>query len=110
MIEFNKNHYLDLEERRDFYKQKLGDPVNTNIYNYYIDMIGAAIAERVKDADFNHMKFPCSIGIKQEMIKIIMIIQADAKASMTGNDAPLTQSSAAVTPTTKKKISIWKRK
>lgn len=110
MIELNKNHYLDLEERRDFYKQKLGDPVNTNIYNYYIDMIGTAIAERVKDADFNRMKFPCSIGIKQEMIKIIMIIQADAKASMIGSDTQLTQSSTSAAPATKKKLSIWKRK
>lgn len=109
MIEFNKNHYLDLEDRRVFYKQKLGEPINTDIYNYYINMIGVAIDHRSKDADFNHMAFPYSIGTKQELVKIIMIIQADAKAAIMA----LEGSAPAVVeakPAKKKLFKKWKRK
>lgn len=72
--------FVEIDSYRKFYKEKLGDaPDDAHIYNYYLNMIDTAIQMGITDNDFNRMKFPHSIRTKQEMIKIIMIIQADAR-------------------------------
>lgn len=111
MIEHNKGHYLDLGERRNFYKQKLGNPITSDIYNYYINMMDAAIEHRSKDADFNRLKFPFSIGAKQELIKVIMIIQADAKVNAEAEirASQIIQPKTAKVPK-KKLFSRWRKK
>ncbi len=80
MIEPGKHHYSDLEERRAFYNQHFGG--DTDPYDKYINMIGFAIELRCRDADANPLKFPHSIGTKQEIIKILMLIQEEAIASI----------------------------
>ena len=72
MIEFNKHHYSDLWERQEHYKKTLGTPLDP--YNHYINMIGAVMAP----CDPARTKFPHNIQTKQELIKIIMLAQADA--------------------------------
>lgn len=112
MIEHGKGHYLNLEERRDFYKQKLGDPINTDIYNYYINMMDTAIQHRANDADANPLNFPHSVGTKQELIKIIMIIQADAIARSSESSElkkPIAVT-AIPTPIKKKIFGKWRKK
>lgn len=72
MIEFNKHHYSDLWERREHYRKTLGLPYD--LYHYYVNMIG-----KVMDTcDPTTTKFPHTIQVKQELIKIIMLAQADA--------------------------------
>lgn len=111
MNEISKSRYLDLEERREFYRQKLGSPTNIDIYNYYINMVGVAIEHRSKDADFNRLQFPYSIGAKQEMIKVIMIIMADTRAAMEKEVAgQLHQAPVPTLPTKKKLFARWRKK
>lgn len=64
MIEFNKHHYSDLWVRREHYKKALGVP--SDPYDGYINMINSV--------------FPGTRTVveKQELIKIIMLAQADA--------------------------------
>lgn len=69
-IEFNKHHYSDLWEKREYYRKVLGTP--NEPYDFYLNMIGHTIAP------FLTQQFPCSIATKQELIKIIMLAQADA--------------------------------
>lgn len=89
MIEPHKHHYADLDKRKADYKQLLGEPpVDSNIYEYYINMMDLAIQSRSKDTDANRLKFPHSIGTKQELIKVIMIIQQDAIRSVIAPPPP----------------------
>lgn len=106
MIDFNKGHYLDIEGRREFYRKAIGEPPSDgNIYNYYLNMIDAAIQSGAADNDFNRSKFPHSVRAKQEMIKIIMIIQADArKPGFEDIAEPVTKE------TPKKKLFKWRSK
>lgn len=70
MIEFNKHHYSGLWEKQKHYIATLGalgEP-----YDFYVRAIGSVISP------FLIKQFPCSIEMRQELIKIIMIAQADA--------------------------------
>lgn len=70
----NKSHHSNLDERREFYKLSLGEPPeDDNIYNYYLNMFGMAIAPY-------NAGFPYTIHIRQELVKIIMMIQEDISA------------------------------
>lgn len=71
-IEFNKHHYSDLWQRQEHYRKTLGR--SSDSYNHYINMIGAVLAT----CDESKTKFPHTIHNKQELIKIIMLAQADA--------------------------------
>lgn len=65
MIEFNKHHYSDLWEKQAYYIATVGVPIEP--YDFYIRAIGSVITG-----------FPRTVAEKQELIKIIMIAQADA--------------------------------
>jgi hypothetical protein len=74
-------HYQDIEERRAYYAKKIGSPI-VDMYAYYLNMMETAIKDSSTDADANRLKFPHSIRTKQELIKIMMIIQEDTKRDM----------------------------
>jgi hypothetical protein len=65
MIEFNKHHYSDLWEKQQHYIATVG--ASPEPYDFYIRAIGSVIAG-----------FPRTVAEKQELIKIIMLAQADA--------------------------------
>lgn len=82
MIEFGKHHYADIDQRRLFYCKELGNPpVDSNIYNYYLNMIGMTIEPNKKRfmEKFRKKKniYPYTIATKQELTKILMIVQQD---------------------------------
>ncbi len=96
--------FADIDSYRAFYRGKLGEaPNDTHIYNYYLNMIDCAIQSGAGDTDFNRDRFPHSIRTKQEMIKIIMIIQADAR-----KDEP--KKPVALEKKKKTKIFNWRNK
>lgn len=72
MIEFNKHHYSNLWERQEYYNNVLGG--STDPYNRFVNMIG----ETLESVDTNITKFPHTIQVKQELIRIIMLAQAHA--------------------------------
>lgn len=72
MIEFNKHHYSNLWERQEHYRNILGG--STDPYNQFVNMIGKTL----ESVNTNVTKFPHTIEIKQELIRIIMLAQAHA--------------------------------
>lgn len=72
MIEFNKHHYSDLWDRQEHYKNTLGG--SSDPYNHFVNMIGKTL----EPVDVSRTKFPHTIQVKQELIRIIMLAQAYA--------------------------------
>lgn len=70
MIEFNRGHYSRLKDKQEYYNKVLGNRADP--YDNFVNMIGLVISPYLTT------QFPCSISIRQELIKIIMIAQADA--------------------------------
>ncbi len=82
MIEFGKHHYADIDQRRTYYCKELGTPpIDSNIYNYYLNMIGMVIQPNEKRflEKFRRKRniYPYTIAAKQELTKILMIVQQD---------------------------------